>query len=79
MSQQAAARLVRADVTGVTPEALAAIAAGVVTLLAARLVGITGGATWYATWLGIFVSANAFVIVFALRGMRRQSREREQG
>ena len=60
-----------------TPEALAAIGAGVATVVAARLVGITGGAAWYATWLGIFVSANAFVLVFAVRGMRARSRSRE--
>ncbi len=57
-----------------TPEALAAIAGGVVTVLAARLVGITGDYAWYATWLGIFVSANAFVIVFAVRGMRARKK-----
>ncbi len=56
-----------------TPEALAAIAGGVVTVLAARLAGITGGAAWYATWLGIFVSAGAFVLVFVLRGVRRRA------
>ena len=55
-----------------TPEALAAIGAGVATVVAARLVGITGEAAWYATWLGIFASATIFALVFAVRGMRRQ-------
>ena len=54
-----------------TPEALAAIAGGVITVLAARVAGITGGAAWYATWLGIFASATIFAIVSAVRGWRR--------
>jgi SSS family solute:Na+ symporter len=53
-----------------TPEALGAIAAGVATVLAARLAGVTEGAAWYATWLGIFASAIAFALVFVLRGLR---------
>ncbi len=60
-----------------TPEALGAIAAGVATVLAARLAGITGGAAWYATWLGIFVSAAAFTLVFALRGLRGRANHGE--
>jgi SSS family solute:Na+ symporter len=56
-----------------TPEAVAAIGAGVAVALAARLAGISGDYAWYATWLGIFASATIFVIVFAVRGMRRQS------
>jgi SSS family solute:Na+ symporter len=60
-----------------TPEALAAIAGGVVTVLAARLAGITGGAAWYATWLGIFASVTIFLIVSAVRGGRR-ARARSQ-
>jgi len=59
------------------PEAIAAIGAGVAVALAAKLAGISGDFAWYATWLGIFASATAFVIVFAVRGMRRQSRSRE--
>jgi len=57
-----------------TPEALAAIGTGVAVALAARLAGISGDFAWYATWLGIFASATVFALVFAVRGMRRQSR-----
>jgi SSS family solute:Na+ symporter len=53
-----------------TPEALAAIGAGVAVAVAARLAGISGDFAWYATWLGIFASATAFTLVFALRGLR---------
>jgi len=59
------------------PEAIAAIGAGVAVALAAKLAGISGDFAWYATWLGIFASATIFVIVFAVRGMRRPSRNRE--
>lgn len=59
------------------PEAIAAIGAGVAVALAARLAGISGDYAWYATWLGIFASATIFVIVFAVRSLRRQSTSRE--
>jgi SSS family solute:Na+ symporter len=50
-----------------TPEALAAIGGGVATVLGARLAGMSGEFAWYATWLGIFVSAALFALVLALR------------
>jgi hypothetical protein len=58
------------------PEAIAAIGAGVAVALAAKLAGISGDYAWFATWLGIVVSATAFAIVFAVRGVRRRSKHR---
>ena len=57
------------------PEAIAAIGAGVAVALAAKLAGISGDFAWYATWLGILVSATAFVLVFAVRGVKRERTE----
>ncbi len=48
-----------------TPEALAAISAGVAVLVVLRLTGMAGGAAWHATWIGIAASAVAFALRFA--------------
>ena len=58
------------------PEAIAAIGAGVAVALAAKLAGISGDFAWYATWLGIFASVSAFVLVFLVRVWRQARRSR---
>jgi len=53
-----------------TPEALWAIGAGVLLVLAARLAGVSGLNSSLLTGYAILYSAVVFTLVFAVRGLR---------